>query len=113
MVKSNVSPHPFLEVLCQRFPKTFNLSARKPLKIGIAQDVLTACADDPKCTKSSAKRALRYYVMGRGYLLALVSGTNRIDLEGNGAGEVSPEDQLHAEKLLAIKVIYPAPATEP
>jgi ProQ/FINO family len=73
--------------------------SKRPLLVFLPQDPL--------------RKALRYYVMGRGYLLALVSGAARIDLDGNGAGEVSPEDHLHAQKLLASKVTCRVPAPEP
>jgi len=112
-VAGNPKMPPFLDVLVKRFPLAFNLSARKPLKIGIAQDILAVFVGDSTCSNSALRKALRYYVMGRGYLLALVSGAARIDLEGNGAGEVSPEEQLHAENLLADRVICPTSATKP
>jgi ProP effector len=112
-IAGNPKLPPFLDVLVKRFPLAFNLRDRKPLKIGIAQDILAVFVGDSTCSNSALRKALRYYVMGRGYLMALVSGAARIDLDGNGAGEVSPEDHLHAEKLLASKVICPAPAPEP
>jgi ProP effector len=89
---------PSLEVLVKRFPLAFNLNDRKPLKIGIYQDILAAFADDSSVSNNALKKALRYYVTGRGYLLAMVNSTLRIDLEGNVAGEISPKDKLHAEK---------------
>ena len=104
---------PFLKVLVKRFPLAFNLNDRKPLKIGIYQDILAAFADDSSFSNNALKKALRYYVTGRGYLLAMVNSTTRIDLEGNVAGEISPEDRLHAEKCLAVKCIGSAPAKEP
>lgn len=41
-------------------------------------------------------------------LIAISTGngknsTDLIDLEGNVAGEIRPEDRLHAEKCLAVK----------
>lgn len=104
---------PSLEVLVKRFPLAFNLNDRKPLKICIYQDILAAFADDSSVSNNALKKALRYYVTGRGYLLAMVNSTVRIDLEGNVAGEISPEDRLHAEKCLAVKCIGSAPAKEP
>ncbi|MEI6627822.1 MAG: ProQ/FinO family protein [Alphaproteobacteria bacterium] len=103
---------PSLEVLAKRFPLAFNLNDRKPLKIGIYKDILAAFADDSSFSNNALKKALRYYVTGRGYLLAMVNSTTRIDLEGNVAGEINPEDRLHAEKCLAVKCSN-APTTEP
>ncbi len=104
---------PFLEVLVKQFPLAFNLNDRKPLKIGIAQDISAALVGDSSFSNNALKKTLRYYVMGKGYLLAMVNSTDRIDLEGNVAGEISPEDKLHAEICLAVKCRGITPATEP
>jgi sRNA-binding protein len=73
---------------------------------------LAAFADDSSVSNNALKKALRYYVTGRSYLLAMVNSTVRIDLEGNLAGEISPKDKLHAEKCLAVKCMGNAPAPE-
>mgnify|MGYP002634325243 CR=1 FL=1 len=104
---------PFLEVLVKQFPLAFNLNDRKPLKIGIAQDIAANFVGDSSFSNNALKKALRYYVNGKGYLLAMVNGTTRIDLDGNVAGEINLEDKLHTEKILAVKCRGSTPAIEP
>ena len=49
---------PILKLLCQKFPKAFDLKVRKPLKIGIYQDVLKAFEDNPEITPESLAKVL-------------------------------------------------------
>jgi sRNA-binding protein len=80
-----------LELLAEQFPKCFSVfeGRRRPLKIGIHHDVLAAL--DGAVTPQELGRALRVYVVNRVYLSRLVAGAVRIDLAGEPAGIVTPE----------------------
>jgi len=85
-----------LELLCERFPKTFFLfeRRRRPLKLGIRDDIIAALGDaiEPKLLGA----ALRRYTTNLFYLRAQQQGASRIDLTGNVAGEVSEEEAKQA-----------------
>jgi sRNA-binding protein len=51
-------------------------------------------------SRREVRAALRYYTSRRMYLAAVAAGGARIDLNGNGAGEVSPEQAAWGRKKL-------------
>src|SRR5262245_7272860 len=65
--------------------------ARQPLKIGIHRDVLAAL----EVPEKDLARALRIYVSNRVYRDRLRVGATRIDLNGNPAGVVTPDQLVH------------------
>ena len=79
-----------IELLCDRFPQTFNRNAPRPLKVGVYADVLTALGDavQPRDLQS----ALRAYTSNARYLRALSAGACRVGLDGNAAGRCSGEN---------------------
>ena len=84
-------------VICQRFPATFFIHKPKPLKIGIYNDLLALGVLDQKSLSAFLGA---YCNLGR-YLAALVPGAQRVDLDGNPTGEVTPEEAEIAAKALS------------
>jgi ProP effector len=92
--------HAALTRLAEYFPQTFVLEKHRPhrpLKIGIAADVMARCPDLGRRTLGVALR----YVSRIMYLQGMVAGAARIDLDGNACGEVTAEDAGHAAARLA------------
>ena len=76
----------------------FSREDRRPLKIGIAQDILHHMPDiDPKVLHKS----LRYWTRHRQYLANCRAGEVRVALDGSAAGVVTPEDAEFASRTLA------------
>jgi ProP effector len=93
--------------LAEWFPQTFVLEKHRPhrpLKVGIAADILARCSDLDRRVLSAA---LRYYVSRIMYLQGMVAGASRVDLDGNACGEVSAADAEDAAarlaKILAVR----------
>jgi len=80
-----------LELLREQFPKCFARSPQppQPLKIGIHKDVHAALAG--VVSKSALRKALMAYVNAPAYREQLKPGAARIDLAGEPAGVVTPE----------------------
>jgi ProP effector len=78
-------------VLAERFPACFAVSPsyRRPLKLGIHLDILAQLSDTIAPRDLSA--ALRIYVSNSKYLKALITGADRVDLNGMPAGTVTAE----------------------
>ncbi len=97
--------------LIEQYPATFNPDKPPPLKIGIHHDLLTRHPDlDP----ATLRRALKRHCERRAYQVALArEAACRVDLDGNPAGEVKPDERAFAKvKLNAWKrAKSPAPAT--
>jgi sRNA-binding protein len=77
-----------LAVIRKRFPATFFIHKPKPLKIGMHTDLLALGVLDEKGVRAFLGA---YCKLGR-YLAALVPGAQRVDLDGNPTGEVTPEE---------------------
>jgi len=90
-----------ISLLAEKWPCCFSIieSGRRPLKLGIRDDVLAALGGAISAGKVSA--ALRWYVSSPEYQRRLVHGAWRIDLNGRPAGTVSQEDEAHARAQLA------------
>jgi ProP effector len=88
-----------IELLCERFPQTFNRNGPRPLKVGVYADALAALGDavQPRNLQS----ALRAYTSNARYLRALSAGACRVGLDGNPAGTVTAEDEAVAKARLA------------
>jgi ProP effector len=90
-----------ISLLAEKWPCCFSIpySQRRPLKLGIREDVLAALGGATSAGKVSA--ALRWYVSSPEYQRRLVHGAWRVDLNGKPAGIVSQEDEAHARVQLA------------
>jgi ProP effector len=92
-----------IEALADLFPACFALfqQRRKPLKLGIRDDVLAAL--NGAITVKEAGLALKIYTSNRFYLQASIEGAVRIDLNGNTAGHVTAEEAANAKQRLAAQ----------
>ncbi len=82
--------------ISELYPNVFNRNAVKPLKIGIQEELLA----DEKLSKGKIKRALASYVRAPQYYKSLVAGVDRIDLNGEAAGQVTEQEAEHAKAML-------------
>ena len=90
-----------VSLLAEKWPCCFSIieSGRRPLKLGIRDEVLAGLGGAISAGKVSA--ALRWYVSSPEYQRRLVHGAWRVDLNGNPVGIVSQEDEAHARAQLA------------
>jgi ProP effector len=98
------------ELLCVRFPQTFDRRGPWPLKVGLHTDLLAALGDDVR--PRDLKSALRAYTSNARYLHVLSAGAYRVGLDGKPAGTVTIEDESVATKRLAELAKLTAPRTE-
>jgi sRNA-binding protein len=82
-----------LDLLADLYPHCFDRLNRRPLKVGICEEVI---AQHPELSRCRIKRLLKKYTQSPAYCSALKAGMPRIDLDGNVAGEVTLEDEQHA-----------------
>lgn len=95
---------PLVVMLCERWPKAFVLNAysRKPLKLGIHDDLLQQLGDT--VDSRHLGWALRFYVTHVGYMQRLRADAVRVDLDGNPCGSVTAEQARDAKaRLLGAK----------
>ena len=90
-----------ISLLAEKWPSCFSMieSGRRPLKLGIRDDVLAAL--DGAISAGKVLAALRWYVSSPEYQRRLLHGAWRVDLNGRPAGTVSQEDEAHARAQLA------------
>lgn len=99
--------------LARSFPTIFTAprskAQKRPLKIGIFQDLLArgvTDADGNPLPKTRIRRALEDYIRGYRYQKACAAGGTRIDLDGNPAGTVTQEQQKgHAGRAEKIRQV--------
>ena len=87
--------------LTEAFPQAFVLEKyrpHRPLKVGIAVDILARC---PAVERRVLAAALGAYAKRLMYLQSLAAGAARVDLDGNPAGEVTARDAKYAAAKLA------------
>src|SRR5262249_54076093 len=99
--------------LAERFPNTFVLyqHRRQPIKIGIHSDLIAAL--DDAVSPAELSTALAIYTGATGYLLAMRTGAERLDLEGKPAGVVTRDEQQFTRERLANRSKRPPPAPPP
>jgi ProP effector len=85
-----------IETLASRFPQCFAIyeHRRRPLKVGIRDDVIAAMAGVMSADEVAS--ALRYYTNAVVYQRTLIASASRIDLDGNPAGTVTPDEEAFA-----------------
>lgn len=83
-----------LKDLQTRFDVFRNFS---PLAIGIDKQVF---AQLPEVSKKSLRLAMRSHTISTRYLKEMEKGTQRLNLDGTPAGEVTDENRQHATELL-------------
>jgi ProP effector len=101
-----------LELLCERFPRTFarDPAGRSPLKRGIDRDLVARL--DGLSSRTALKRVLGVYTACPEYRAKLIEGAVRIDLGGNPAGVVTARETTYALTPRAAKT-KPTPSTPP
>jgi ProP effector len=89
-------------LLATRYPLAFMPKKvwKKPLKIGIREDILARCAD---LEERAVQLALADYCNGSTYLRKLIAGTKRVDLDGIDCDIITPEQEEHAKEKLERK----------
>jgi ProP effector len=89
------------EILVDRFPLTFTGPGRdkRPLKIGIGNDILLAL---PELAGASVALALADYAWGPTYCRNVVAGAERIGLDGQVTGIVSEREAEHAKRRMRL-----------
>jgi len=99
-----------INLLCERFPKAFARfeQRRQPLKIGIHLDLIAAIPDVPE---KDLRVALRIYTANAVYRSRLCVGAPRINLNGEPAGVVTPE-QVPTPKDRQRTQLQSSPAQE-
>ncbi len=82
--------------LAERFPACFKPPGqpRLPLKVGIDLDVLSIA---PDLSETDLKQAIRSYVAAPEYYLVAIEGAVRVDLDGEPAGMVTPDQARWAQ----------------
>jgi ProP effector len=106
---SRAAVYAALDLLCEVFPACFKQyeKRRLPLKVGIHHNILAALAG--AITPQELGLALAIYVGNKSYRSGLVAGAVRIDLNGQPAGTVTPEQAAPAPPRAPRKVSSPAP----
>ena len=108
--------NPIIDRLCELFPAVFNRQTPKPLKIGVGHELLALAGTHPalrEVTRMDLRRALKVYTRAFRYRQALIAGGPRYNLDGQPAGEVTPEHQALAHaprKKAAGQSSGPAPS---
>jgi ProP effector len=94
--KKRASVAAVLALLTSTFPKTFAVDPkwRKPLKIGIADDLIVRI--DGAIQRRELGVALMVYCNSVSYLRACKVGAERFDLDGNAVGIVTAAEAAHA-----------------
>ena len=90
--------HEGINLLVELYPRCFCRANRRPLKVGIYDEVISR---HPEMSKPQIKRLLKEYTQSPEYWSTLTAGTPRIDLAGNVAGEVTAADEEDARRKIA------------
>ena len=85
-----------LRILIEQFPDCFDWNDHRPLKISIHKDLVARGVD-----RRAVRLGLSRYCGHIGYHRALVEGATRIDLDGQPAAIVTPQEAGFAAKNYA------------
>ncbi len=81
------------------YPAAFHAKNKKPLKVGILDDIVAALTPDQP-TKAHIQKAVCYYVGDVWYQRSVVEQEVRYDLNGKAAGVVTADQKMHAAELI-------------
>lgn len=89
--------------LCKRFPKCFNPKNKKPLKIGISEEIEVTYKSENQADidQMALRQTLRRYVGDQNYQKSILKYKARYDLMGNVVEEMTAAHLSHAEARLA------------
>ena len=95
-ISANCSPatRSVLKDLQTRYPVFRDFS---PLAIGIDKQLFAAL---PDLSRKTVRLAMRSHTMTTRYLKEMEKGTQRLNLDGSPAGDVTDENRQHASELL-------------
>lgn len=85
-----------LNLWLKAYPAAFDITAPKPLKIGIHKDLQQA----EDLTEKLVKRVLANYVKLPRYFSCIKAGADRLDLKGEVCGQVTAEEEAFAQEQL-------------
>ena len=109
--------NPIIDRLCATFPDLFHRRTPKPLKIGLGEEVMALAGVHPAfadLTRTRIRQALKVYTGASAYRRALAKGGPRYGLDGQPAGEVTPEQQAFARTSRPTSPASPAsPPADP
>ena len=100
------------DFLCEQFPKCFfkKGESKKPLKIGIHRDIAKIF---PEILPRHLNLVFNDYTNGPTYLRSIVTGSYRIDLDGNPVTIIEQHHEDYAaKKLRRMRLRTPIPAQE-
>jgi ProP effector len=83
--------------LHETYPLAFHKTEKKPLKVGILQDIFLNLTEASP-SKTAIRDALTYYTGSPSYQKAVLEQPLRYDLNGTVVGEVEEEQKAHATK---------------
>nr|WP_119344606.1 ProQ/FINO family protein [Facilibium subflavum] len=88
--------------LCQRFPKCFNPRDKRPLKIGISDDIETVYQNEhfAPVDQYVLRNVIKRYVGDTRYQRSVLDYKQRFDLYGKPVEDFSPEHLEYAQKRL-------------
>lgn len=89
----------------EAFSKAGGINPKRPLKIGIDRDVIARGViglDGQPMSLKRIRRAIHDYTVGPRYARGLLGFDDRIDLEGEPAGQVSAQARQRAEARLQM-----------
>lgn len=91
------NPNPVRAILKQLTETYPPFKANQPLAIGIAKRLAEL---HPEMDAKALRVAMHLHTNGTAYLRQMEKATQRFDLEGNAAGEVTEEQRAHAAGVL-------------
>jgi ProP effector len=97
--------HEGIDLLAKLYPRCFHLTNRRPLKIGVCEEVIS---QHPEMSRHRIKRLLKKHTQCSEYWSTLTAGTPRIDLEGNPVGTVTAADEEDAKRKIAKEARHTA-----
>ena len=92
--EKSVDTRSVLKDLQTRYPVFRDFS---PLAIGIDKQLFAAL---PDLSRKTVRLAMRSHTMTTRYLKEMEKGTQRLNLDGSPAGDVTDENRQHASELL-------------
>jgi ProP effector len=97
--------HAAITLLVELFPRTFFVheAKRRPLKIGIAADLIARI--NGAIRPHELTGALAAYTRNAGYLRSMRTGAARVGLDGTPAGAVTAEEAARAAEQLGTKLL--------
>lgn len=86
-------------LLVERFPRCFASDGqpKKPLKIGIRNELIAAC---PDIRPEILCLFLRIYTRSEKYLFSVIDRCQRVDLSGAISGDIADKDIIHSLGVL-------------